>query len=56
VNFHTGKELHDVQRCHLNAAVFDMDWERQAGEQLRENAQDAPDDASNGRRSRFIAA
>jgi type III restriction enzyme len=34
VNFHTGKTLHDVQRCHLNAAVFDMDWERQAGELL----------------------
>jgi type III restriction enzyme len=34
VNFHTGKELHDAQRCHLNAAVFDMDWERQAGELL----------------------
>jgi type III restriction enzyme len=34
VNFHTGKELHDVQRCHLNAAVFDSDWERQAAELL----------------------
>jgi type III restriction enzyme len=34
VNFHTGKELHDVQRCHLNAAVFDSDWERQAAEIL----------------------
>lgn len=30
VNFHTGKPLHDVQRCHLNAAVFDSDWEREA--------------------------
>jgi type III restriction enzyme len=30
VNFHTGKDLHDVERCHLNAAVFDSDWERQA--------------------------
>jgi type III restriction enzyme len=30
VNFHTGKELHDAQRCHLNAAVFDLDWERQS--------------------------
>jgi type III restriction enzyme len=29
VNFHTGKELHDVKRCHLNAAVFDSDWERE---------------------------
>jgi type III restriction enzyme len=34
VNFHTGKELHDVQRCHLNAAVFDSGWERQAAEIL----------------------
>jgi type III restriction enzyme len=34
VNFHTGKELHDVQRCHLNAAVFDSEWERQAAELL----------------------
>jgi type III restriction enzyme len=34
VNFHTGKELHEVQRCHLNAAVFDSDWERQAAELL----------------------
>jgi type III restriction enzyme len=34
VNFHTGKTLHEVQRCHLNAAVYDMDWERQAGELL----------------------
>lgn len=34
VNFHTGKELHDVQRCHLNAAVFDSDWERQAADLL----------------------
>ena len=24
VNFHTGKELHEAQRCHLNAAVFDF--------------------------------
>ncbi len=30
VNFYTGKTLHDVQRCHLTAAVFDSDWERQA--------------------------
>ncbi len=34
VNFHTGKELHDVQRCHLNAAVFDSEWEREAAELL----------------------
>jgi type III restriction enzyme len=34
VNFYTGKELHDVQRCHLNAAVFDSEWERQAAELL----------------------
>jgi type III restriction enzyme len=34
VNFYTGKALHDVQRCHLNAAVFDSDWEREAAELL----------------------
>ena len=34
VDFHTGKALHDVRRCHLNAAVFDSDWERQAAEIL----------------------
>ena len=34
VNFHTGKELYDAQRCHLNAAVFDFGWEREAGELL----------------------
>jgi type III restriction enzyme len=34
VSFHTGKSLHEVQRCHLNAAVFDSDWERQAAELL----------------------
>jgi type III restriction enzyme len=34
VDFHTGKPLHDVNRCHLNAAVFDSDWERQAAEYL----------------------
>lgn len=34
VNFHTGKALHDVKRCHLNAAVFDSDWEREAAELL----------------------
>jgi hypothetical protein len=31
VNFHTGQELHDAQRCHLNAAVFDFGWEWEAG-------------------------
>lgn len=31
VNFHTGKDLHEAKRCHLNAAVFDLGWERQAG-------------------------
>jgi type III restriction enzyme len=34
VDFHTGKTLHDVRRCHLNAAVFDSDWERQAADLL----------------------
>ena len=34
VDFHTGKDLHPAQRCHLNAAVFDFDWERHAGELL----------------------
>jgi type III restriction enzyme len=34
VNFYTGKELHDAQRCHLNAAVFDFGWEREAAELL----------------------
>jgi type III restriction enzyme len=34
VDFHTGKELHDASRCHLNAAVFDFGWEREAGELL----------------------
>jgi type III restriction enzyme len=34
VNFYTGKELHDVGRCHLNAAVFDSDWEKEAAELL----------------------
>ena len=34
VDFHTGKPLHDAEKCHLNAAVFDFDWERQAGELL----------------------
>jgi type III restriction enzyme len=34
VDFHTGKELHQVQRCHLNAAVFDSEWEIQAAKLL----------------------
>ncbi len=34
VDFHTGKALHDVKKCHLNGAVFDSDWERQAAELL----------------------
>jgi len=36
VNFHTGKAIDEehVKKCHLNAAVFDFDWERQAGEIL----------------------
>lgn len=34
VDFHTGKDLHEVERCHLNAAVFDSDWERQAADLL----------------------
>ncbi|MCC6780405.1 MAG: hydrolase, partial [Hyphomicrobiales bacterium] len=34
VDFRTGKDLHDVEKCHLNAAVFDSDWERQAAELL----------------------
>jgi type III restriction enzyme len=38
VNFHTGKELHEVRRCHLNAAVFDSDWERQAADILGKHA------------------
>jgi type III restriction enzyme len=34
VDFHTGKDLHEVTRCHLNAAVYDSDWERETGELL----------------------
>lgn len=34
VDFHTGKALHEFSKCHLNAAVFDSDWERQAGDVL----------------------
>ncbi|MHB8257129.1 MAG: BPTD_3080 family restriction endonuclease [Acidiferrobacterales bacterium] len=38
VDFHTGKALHDVEKCHLSAAVFDSDWERQAAELLGTHA------------------
>jgi type III restriction enzyme len=38
VDFHTGKVLHDIRKCHLNAAVFDSDWERQAAELLSSHA------------------
>lgn len=38
VNFHTGKPLHDVEKCHLNAAVFDSDWEREAAALLGSHA------------------
>ena len=36
VDFHTGKAIDEekVKKCHLNAAVFDSDWERQAAEIL----------------------
>jgi type III restriction enzyme len=36
VNFHTGKAIDEehVNKCHLNAAVFDSSWERQAAEIL----------------------
>ena len=34
VDFYTGKEPHEFTKCHLNAAVFDSDWERQAAEIL----------------------
>jgi type III restriction enzyme len=36
VNFHTGKAIDEehVNKWHLNAAVFDSDWERQAAEIL----------------------
>jgi type III restriction enzyme len=36
VNFHTGKDIDEehVKKCHLNAAVFDSSWERQAAEIL----------------------
>jgi type III restriction enzyme len=34
VNFHTGKPLQPVVRCHLNAGVFDSDWERDAARLL----------------------
>lgn len=32
--FHTGKELHEARRRHLNAAEFDQGWEKEAGELL----------------------
>jgi type III restriction enzyme len=38
VDFHTGKPLHEVARCHLSAAVFDSDWERKAAELLERHA------------------
>jgi len=28
VNLYADKELHDVKRCHFNARVFDLGWER----------------------------
>lgn len=34
VDYYTGKELHEARKCHLTAAVFDSDWERQAAELL----------------------
>lgn len=34
VDFRTGKDLHEFEKCHLNAAVFDSDWERQAADLL----------------------
>lgn len=34
VDFHTGKQPHEFTKCHLNGAVFDSDWERQAAEIL----------------------
>ena len=36
VNFHTGKPIDEehTNKCHLNAAVFNSDWERQAAEIL----------------------
>jgi type III restriction enzyme len=34
VDFHTGKPLHEFKKCHLNGAVFDSDWEREAAEIL----------------------
>lgn len=34
VDYYTGKTLHEAKKCHLNAAVFDSDWERQAAELL----------------------
>jgi type III restriction enzyme len=34
VKFGTGKRLYHFAKCHLNGAVFDSDWERQAAEIL----------------------
>jgi type III restriction enzyme len=34
VDFHTGKLPHEFRKCHLNGAVFDSDWEREAAEIL----------------------
>ena len=36
VSFHTGKAIEEehVNKCHLNAAVFDSSWERQTAEIL----------------------
>lgn len=38
VDFHTGKAVHDVLKCHLNVAVFDSDWERKAASLLGAHA------------------
>jgi len=39
VDFHTGKPLHEFTKCHLNASVFDSDWERQAAILLDDHPQ-----------------
>jgi type III restriction enzyme len=38
VDYYTGKELHEAKKSHLNAAVFDSDWERQAAEFLDDHS------------------
>ena len=40
VDFHTGKPIDEqfVTKCHLNAPVFDSDWERQAAALLDDHA------------------